>query len=144
MSKSHNGETALDIYGAYGVINAEMKKQCLEELRVLFAEGPHPSQVQRRRDVIWARRWPFMFVVVSCASGRCPSNSWRGCLWSRCPSSRGASTACRLLSLAKQPCLVLRCAVSSSTAGDASVDSNPRRNLGQRCWLLVPPKASLS
>ena len=66
MAKDNEGRTALDIYGASSDITAEKKKQCREELRVAFAKGPHPSQVQRRRDVNWARRWPFMFVVVSC------------------------------------------------------------------------------
>ena len=70
MSKNNKGETALDIYGIYPRINLplsdEQKEQHCDELRILFAEGPHPSQVKRRRDVNWARRWPFMFVVVSC------------------------------------------------------------------------------
>ena len=35
-----------------------------EALRVAFAEGPHESQVQRRRDERWARRWPFMLVLA--------------------------------------------------------------------------------
>jgi hypothetical protein len=70
MSKSNRGKTALDFYGAapriWPSLRHEQKEQRREELRVLFAEGPHPSQVQRRRDVYWGRRWPFMFVVVSC------------------------------------------------------------------------------
>ena len=28
--------------------------------------GPHPSQVQRRKDVRWARRWPMMVAAVGC------------------------------------------------------------------------------
>ena len=35
-------------------------------LSAAFAEGPHPSQVQRRRDERWARRWPFVRVLVCC------------------------------------------------------------------------------
>ena len=33
-------------------------------LEATWAEGPHPSQVQRRKDERWARRWPFVFVLV--------------------------------------------------------------------------------
>ena len=70
MVKNNDGETVLDIYGTASRISPPLstavKKQRCEELCVAFAKGPHPSQVQRRRDVIWARRWPFMFVVVSC------------------------------------------------------------------------------
>ena len=29
-----------------------------------WLEGPHPSQVKRRADERWARRWPFMQVAV--------------------------------------------------------------------------------
>jgi len=29
-----------------------------------WEEGPHPSQVQRRKDVRWARRWAFVQVMV--------------------------------------------------------------------------------
>jgi hypothetical protein len=66
MSKNNDGETALDLYGGIPVFIEDHRKQDCTELCALFAEGPHPSQVQRRRDVNWARRWPFMFVVVSC------------------------------------------------------------------------------
>jgi len=31
-----------------------------------WAAGPHPSQVQRRGDERWARRWPLMSVVCGC------------------------------------------------------------------------------
>ena len=68
MAKNNKGETALGIYGydTYSSLTNEQKEQLREELRVAFAEGPHPSQVKRRRDVNWGRRWPFIFVVVSC------------------------------------------------------------------------------
>ena len=66
MAKSNDGKTALDIYRSSSSFPVEQIELRREELRVAFAEGPHPSQVQRRRDVNWARRWPFMFVVVSC------------------------------------------------------------------------------
>jgi len=37
-------------------------KKCLA-LKLLYENGPHPSQVQRRKDLTWARRWPFMSVL---------------------------------------------------------------------------------
>ena len=33
-------------------------------MRAAWETGPHPSQVQRRRDESWARRWPFVRVLV--------------------------------------------------------------------------------
>ena len=61
MIKNNYGKTALDLIRQNGRIGKEER----DLLRSLFAEGPHPSQVQRRKDVNWARRWPFMFVVDS-------------------------------------------------------------------------------
>ena len=75
MSQNNYGETALDIYNKYPALygkgcSHEQKEQRCAELRALFAEGPHPSQVERRlqevRDVIWARRSSLMSTVVSC------------------------------------------------------------------------------
>ena len=66
MAKNNYGKTALDFYGTRLSLTVEQRANDCEELRVALAGGPHPSQVQRRRDVNWARRWPFMFVVVSC------------------------------------------------------------------------------
>jgi hypothetical protein len=61
-----NDGNALEIYGLYS--HPRLPPAILEErreaLRVAFAEGPHESQVQRRRDERWARRWPFMLVLV--------------------------------------------------------------------------------
>ena len=33
-------------------------------LLTAWEQGPHPSQVQRRKDVRWARRWPLMNVAT--------------------------------------------------------------------------------
>ena len=46
-----------------GISPAVLEKR-REALRVAFAEGPHESQFQRRREERWARRWPFMLVLV--------------------------------------------------------------------------------
>ena len=57
---------ALMRYGVYAnpPLSNEIKEQRQEQLLAAWAAGPHPSQVQRRRDERWARRWPFMFVLA--------------------------------------------------------------------------------
>ena len=42
---------------------AELELGCTR-LEAAWRAGPHPSQVQRRRDEAWARRWPFVQVLV--------------------------------------------------------------------------------
>ena len=87
MSKDNFGQTALDIYGGtedrygwgaldhYGMffdsfanppLSDEQKEQRCGELRAAFA------------DAIWARRWPFMFVVVSCGFRPLPQQHLAG------------------------------------------------------------------
>jgi len=60
------GRTALADYGNFAnpPPSNHIKEQRREQLRAAWAAGPHPSQVQRRRDERWARRWPFMFVLA--------------------------------------------------------------------------------
>ena len=66
MAVCAGGRTALTAYGtdADPSISNEIMEQRREQLRVAWEDGPHPSQVQRRRDERWARRWPFMFVLA--------------------------------------------------------------------------------
>ena len=45
-------------------LSDEEKEQRREEMRAAFAAGPHPSQVQRRRDENWERRAAFVSVLV--------------------------------------------------------------------------------
>ena len=58
-------KTALDMYGwwAKRLSPAELASR-RARLEAAWRAGPHPSQVQRRRDEAWARRWPFMQVLV--------------------------------------------------------------------------------
>jgi hypothetical protein len=56
--------TALDDYGIGVGLDANTIEERCKALREAFAAGPHPSQVQRRRDEAWARRWPFVSVLV--------------------------------------------------------------------------------
>ena len=70
MIKNNHGKTALDLYGNNESINPslsedEKKKKC-EELFATFSLGPHPSQVLRRRDANWSRRWHMMNVATGC------------------------------------------------------------------------------
>ena len=56
----------LEDYGRWAALPlaAAIKEERRAALRAAFAEGPHSSQVQRRRDERWARRWPFMMIMV--------------------------------------------------------------------------------
>ena len=45
------GQTALDLYGFDTNLAAAEKEERCAALRAAFAEGPHPSQVQRRKEI---------------------------------------------------------------------------------------------
>ena len=62
---SHYGDYATD-YGrkAYPCLSPETKALRVAALEAWWAAGPHPSQVQRRRDERWARRSPLMTVLA--------------------------------------------------------------------------------
>ena len=66
MAVCNGVHTALTDYGilANPPLSNEIKEQRREQLRAAWEAGPHPTQVQRRRDERWARRWPFMFVLA--------------------------------------------------------------------------------
>ena len=61
------GRTALDRYGEE-MYPTQLSPTELAARRAAlltaWEEGPHPSQVQRRKDVRWARRWAFVQVMV--------------------------------------------------------------------------------
>ena len=59
-------QTALEWCGqsANPPLSVAQKEQRREEMRAAFAAGPHPSQVQRRRDENWERRAAFVSVLV--------------------------------------------------------------------------------
>ena len=59
-----SGQNALEGYGRCAISPSAAKEERREALRVAFAEGPHESQILRRRDERWARRWSFMLVLV--------------------------------------------------------------------------------
>ena len=67
MVASDGGWTALTHYGQHlnpPLSDTDKALRCAA-LEAAWAEGPHPSQVQRRKDERWARRWPFVFVLVT-------------------------------------------------------------------------------
>ena len=66
MAASSNNRTALADYGlqAYPRLSPETKSLCVAALEALWAAGPHPSQVQRRRDERWTRRGPLITVLA--------------------------------------------------------------------------------
>jgi len=60
--------SVLDLYGKsflldcdiyFDEIEQEIEKE-KERMRIVFANGPHPSQIQRRANERWIPRWPFM------------------------------------------------------------------------------------
>ena len=68
MAREINGRTALSHYALYAIppLSEQVKNQRRLILENAFAEGPHPTQVQRRRDERWARRWSLMCVLTGC------------------------------------------------------------------------------
>jgi hypothetical protein len=58
--------TPLDVYsmGANPRPSPAERASRRARLQAAWRAGPHPSQVQRRRDEAWARRWPFVRVLV--------------------------------------------------------------------------------
>ena len=65
---SNNGSTALQLYG--NSTNPRLSEETEEEHKAAlldcFRKGPHPSQVQRRKDENWACRLPLMLVMTGC------------------------------------------------------------------------------
>ena len=61
---TRNGHTALDSINNSPDLSAQTKAEHVAALRPAFANGPHASQVQRRKDENWARRWPLMLVLA--------------------------------------------------------------------------------
>ena len=53
-------------YHAHSQPSNEIKEQLRQQLLAAWAAGPHPTQVQRRQDERWARRYPIMNVLRSC------------------------------------------------------------------------------
>ena len=67
MEPTYDNRNALECWGEYKrnppLSPAELASRRAEALAA-FRAGPHPSQVQRRKDECWTRRWPFMQVAV--------------------------------------------------------------------------------
>ena len=68
MAIGNKGVTALSRYAHWvdPPLSEQVKNLRRLILRNAFAEGPHPTQVQRRRDERWARRWSLMCVLTGC------------------------------------------------------------------------------
>ena len=66
MAVDRNGRTALQVYGndVYPRLSEETEEEHKAALLDCLRKGPHPSQVKRRKDENWARRWPFMMIMV--------------------------------------------------------------------------------
>ena len=68
MAVDRNGRTALQVYGndVYPRLSKETEEEHKAALLDCFRKGPHPSQVQRRKDENFARRLPFMLLLTGC------------------------------------------------------------------------------
>ena len=68
MRVSKYKRTPLEGYGieANPPLSEKTKEKHRAALLDCFRKGPHPSQVQRRKDENWARRLPFMLVMSGC------------------------------------------------------------------------------
>jgi len=70
MVLNKKGKTPLEVYYT-GIIytspllppDPKDKEAILAHLTIIWHNGPHPTQVQRRKDETWIRRWPFVQVV---------------------------------------------------------------------------------
>jgi hypothetical protein len=68
MAVANGGYTPLQDYGdnVFPRLSEETNEEHKAALLDCFRKGPHPSQVQRRKDENWARRLPFMLVMTGC------------------------------------------------------------------------------
>jgi len=56
----------LSQYGDNAYLTPSVAAQRVAELKAAFRAGCHPSQVQRRKDENWAKRWPLMEAATGC------------------------------------------------------------------------------
>ena len=67
MEPTYKNRTALEWWGEYKR-NPPLSPAVLASRRAkalaAFRAGPHPREVQRRKDKRWARRWAFVQVAV--------------------------------------------------------------------------------
>ena len=66
--KNNDGHSGLSLYGSFADLppTPSVKAQRVAELTAAFRAGCHPSQVQRRKDENWAKRWPLMNAATGC------------------------------------------------------------------------------
>ena len=67
---NNDNRSALSDYGIdvnnHQGLDPSVKALRIAELKKAWREGCHPSQVQRRKDENWAKRWPLMEVATGC------------------------------------------------------------------------------
>ena len=68
MTGDNIGQTTLQLYGSHAKppLSEETEEEHKAALLDCFRKGPHSTQVQRRKDENWARRWPLMLVMTGC------------------------------------------------------------------------------
>lgn len=65
METDINGKNSLDLFGNLKIFNNYEINVTHQVLESIFLNGPHPSQIQRRKNENWTRRWPMMSVFTS-------------------------------------------------------------------------------
>ena len=66
MAPAHKEESAWTLWGSQArpPISDKQRLKNRKTARAAFRAGPHPSQVARRAEERWRRRWPFLSVAV--------------------------------------------------------------------------------
>lgn len=65
MDLNMDEQTPVDLYGKGNwFLQEDVIATCRKRLLRAFECGPHPSQVLRRKNEAWVRRWPFVQVLV--------------------------------------------------------------------------------
>ena len=68
--RDKDNRSALSHYGNWANfrqgLDKEIKVKRVAELKAFWRAGCHPSQVQRRKDENWDKRWPLMNVAYGC------------------------------------------------------------------------------
>ena len=122
--------SALSHYGVYvhHRFDPSVKAQRVAELKAAFRAGCHPSQVQRRKDENWAKRWPLMNAATG--SGflrRRPSSRPRPC-----PRTPSSPTSRRRRRSSVAPCGTARCWAISVWYGASRASSRTRSEARRR------------
>ena len=66
LTMDKHGRGALTRYDNRCGLDPAVKAEHVSILKKAWREGPHPSQVQRRKDEQWEKGWPLLSVATGC------------------------------------------------------------------------------